>query len=298
MKKPDLSIVIVNHNARDFLQGCLLSIKKQQGLNIETIVVDNKSQDGSCKMVKEKFPHVICLERDTEEGFSAANNVGVKKATADTVLFLNPDTLLNTSNDLKKCYDRLWRTKNLGILTSKLVMGNGRIDHNCHRGFPTPWATFNHFYGLEKAFPRSPLFAQYLQSYKGYDSEHKVDAAAGAFMMVKKVVGETIGWWDEDYVFYGEDLDFCYRAKEAGFSTWYYPKVIVTHYKGVSSGMGKYTKSISTASHATRKRAKLHSIEAMNLFVTKHYSDRYPKPFLWFLRAGISLLKTARMMLA
>ena len=93
-------------------------------------------------------------------------------------------------------------------------------------------------------FPKNRLFGQYHQFYLNLDEFHQIDACCGAFMLVKREVGKQISWWDESYFFYGEDLDFCYRAKQKGWQTFYYPKAKAIHYKGASSGLRSETKDI------------------------------------------------------
>ena len=183
----------------------------------------------------------------------------------------------------------------MGILTAKIILVvNGELDVTCHRGFPTPWAALTYFTGLSKAFPNSKLFSQYLQSYKDYDTAHEVDSVGGMFMLMSREVGEEVGWWDEDYPLYGEDIDFCYRVKEKGHKIFYWPEVTVEHYKGASTGRSKSSKKVTTASKDTIKRVKGWSMEAMEIFYKKHYEDKYPFFINWVVKLGISLLKFKR----
>ncbi|MEI6690181.1 MAG: glycosyltransferase family 2 protein [bacterium] len=297
--KPDLSVIILNYNAEKFLRDTLTSVLKQKGLVIETIVVDNNSKDNSRSMVASEFPTVLWVQRDTSMGFSAGNNAGLPHAHAETILFLNPDTKIQGVNDLKKCYDKLYSDDTIGTLTARLdLVITGGIDETCHRGFPTPWASLTHFAGLDHMFPNSPLFAQYTKSYLGYDNEHEIDAVGGMFMLMRKSVGELVGWWDEDYPLYGEDLDFCYRIKEAGYRNLYYPAVTVLHYKGVSTGMSKHSKTVTTASKETTRRVKGWSITAMELFYNKHYKNKYPLFLTWLVKLGIKGMYFLRVTLA
>lgn len=297
--KPDLSIIILNYNAKTFLRDCLHSIRAQKGLKIQTIVVDNHSTDDSVAMLTAEFPDITLVLRDTPMGFSAGNNAGVPQAKADTILFLNPDMKLLNSDDLKRCYDKYHATKKVGLLTCRVnLVITGGIDETCHRGFPTPWASLTHFLGLSRLFPHSPLLGQYLQSYKGYDNEHEVDAVGGMFMLLSRQVGERVGWWDEDYPLYGEDLEFSFKAKEMGYQNLYWPEVTVLHYKGASTGMSQHSKTVTTASRSTTRRVKGWSIQAMEIFYRKHYQSVYPFFINWLVFLGIKLLKFKRVTLA
>ncbi len=297
-KKPDLSIIILNYNAAPFLPQLFESIQHQQGLNLQTIMVDNNSTDDSVSLVKQNYPWVEIVQRSTSEGFSAGNNAGLPLAKADTILFLNPDMKLPDPLTLKKCYDKYYSDPKMGILTCKVnLVVNGQIDETCHRGFPTPWAAFTYFTGLARLFPKSKLFGQYLQTYKDYNTEHEVDSVGGMFMLISRKIGDEVGWWDEDYPLYGEDIDFCYRVKQKGYKIYYWPEVEVEHYKGATTGRSKHSKKVTTANKATIRRVKTWSVQAMEIFYRKHYQDKYP----WFVNQlvflGLKLMKLKRVYL-
>lgn len=299
MTTPDVSVIIVSHNSQDFLRETLSSLHTQKGLIIETIVVDNNSSDNSDQMVKQEFAGVHWIARNTTTGFSSANNLGMQSAHGDTILFLNPDVTFSTSSDLKRCFDKLQSDASIGALTARVnLVLTGGIDETCHRGFPTPWAGFTHFSGLSKLFPNVPLLNQYTKRYLGYTQEHEIDAVGGMFMLMHKTVGDQVGWWDETYPLYGEDLDFCYRINEAGYHNLFYPAVTVRHYKGISTGMSTQSHSVTTAQQATIRRVKGWSIQAMEIFYRKHYAQKYPFFITWLVYLGIKLIKFRRLTLA
>jgi len=298
MTKPSLSIIIVSHNSQDFLRQTLESVSKQTGLSHEIIVVDNQSTDNTLSMLKRDFPLVKVIKRSTNTGFAAANNLGIKAAKAETILFLNPDITLTSKSDLKQCYDRLWQDEKLGCLSPKVILAlSGRIDETSHRGFPTPWASFTHFTGLSTLFPNLPILNQYNKRYLGYDQEHFIDSVGGMFMMVKKVVGDAIGWWDEAFDFYGEDLDFCYRLWEHDYPVLYYPTVTIKHYKGVTTGMSKSSQAVTTASREKTRQVRKWSIQAMEIFYQKHYQAKYPFYINALVNLGLKILYFIRVVL-
>ena len=299
MTKPDVSVIILNYNAEKFLRETLKSVEMQKGIVVETIVVDNNSSDNSKEMVKKEFPGVRWVQRDTSLGFSAGNNAGLPFAHADAVLFLNPDASFTKSSDLKKCLDKLYSDDTIGTLTARVnLVLTGGIDVTCHRGFPTPWASFTHFVGLAKLFPNTPFFNQYTKNYLGYTTEHEIDAVGGMFMLMRRSVGEQVGWWDEDYPLYGEDIDFCYRIHEAGYRNLYWPSVTVLHYKGVTTGMSKQSSTVTTAKKDTIRRVKGWSVRAMEIFYKKHYVKQYPFFINWLVFLGIKIMKFRRVTLA
>lgn len=297
-QKPDVSIIILNYNAEKFLRGTLNSVNDQKGISYEVIVVDNNSSDDSKKMVKTEFPDVTWVQRSTSTGFSAGNNAGLPFAKADTILFLNPDASFTTSSDLRLCFEKLTSDSGIGALTARVDLAITKgIDLTCHRGFPTPWAAFTHFSGLSRLFPRVPLFNEYTKNYLGYDNEHEIDAVGGMFMLMRRSVGDQVGWWDEDYPLYGEDIDFCYRLKQAGYHNLYFPKVRILHYKGASTGMSKQSATVTTAKKETTRRVKGWSVQAMEIFYRKHYAKKYPFFINWLVYLGIKLLKLRRVTL-
>lgn len=298
-RKPDLSIIILNYNTKDLLRDCLKSVKeaKTDGLVFETIVVDNASTDGSPEMVKKESSWVKLIESKKNTGFAAGNNLGIPQAHGRHVLFLNPDTKVypDTFKIVIKFMDKYPKT---GAATCRIELPNGELDDACHRGFPTPWNAFAHFSGLAKIFPKSRLFSGYSLSYLPKNKTHEIDSGCGAFLMVRWKAGDQIDWWDEAYFWYGEDLDFCYRLKEKGWKIFFVPKTKIIHYKGVSSGIKKETRHITTATPETRLRSARYSTQVMRVFYQKHYQDKYPRIVGWLVLRGIDLLEKLRVLQA
>ncbi|MDQ3142597.1 MAG: glycosyltransferase, partial [Bacteroidota bacterium] len=177
-----------------------------------------------------------------------------------------------------------------GAATCKIELPSGGIDEASHRGFPTPWNAFTHFSGLEKLFPKIRLFAGYTQGFGDFSKIHEVDAISGAFLFVRRDVGEKIGWWDEEYFFYGEDIQFCYDIKKLGYKIYYVPDVSILHYGGVSSGIKKQSQDITTADKDHKKVMQGHRFEAMRIFYKKNYSKKYPSYLNWVVAQGIDFL--------
>jgi len=307
MKKPDLSIVILNYNSGDFLKKCLESIgkAKKNEFEYEVIVVDNVSTDNSLKeiqnsksKIQNKFKiqniKLTLMKNKTNLGFAAGNNVGVRKAKGRYVLFLNPDTIVmpNTFREMIKFMDN---NPCAGAATCRVELPSGKLDEACRRGFPTPWNAFCHFSGLERLFPKSRIFAGYTLGWKPLNKIHEINSGSGAFLMVRRKVGDKIDWWDEDYFWYGEDLDFCYRIKKAGWKIYYVPKVKIIHYKGVSSGIRKESQKITKAKKETKIKAIKASTQAMRIFYKKHYLDKYPRFLTWLVLKGIDFLEKIRL---
>lgn len=280
--KIDLSIIILNYNTKDLLRKCLASVfaALRQSFSSEVIVVDNASADGSLGMVEKEFPQAALIKSHKNLGFAGGNNLGIKHAQGRYLLFLNSDTEIKPEA-LKKVITYMEQNPKVGALTPKTVLFSGGMDPDCHRGFPTPWASLTYFLGLEKIFPKSRFFGQYHQLYLDLDTTHEIDAGFGTFMIVRKEVVEKIGGWDENYFFYGEDLDFFYRIKKAGWKVIFFHEPLVTHHKGASSGLRRESQLITHADRETRMRTAKESIRAMEIFYEKYYQDKYPLWLTW-----------------
>ncbi len=281
-ESPDLSIIILNYNVKELLLNCLESIFKNKKTtdNWQIIVVDNASEDGSVEAVKKKYSQVEILANKENIGFSLGNNIGVKKAKAPVILFLNPDTKI-VGDALNKTYEYLMGNPDIGAITCRVELPDGKLDYSCHRGFPTPWNSFCYFLGLSKIFPHSPLFSGYTASFLDINKTHEIDCLTGAFLMVRKIAGEQIGFWDTDYFWNGEDIEFCYSLKEKGWKIFFFPGEKIIHYKGSSAGKEK-SKTIS------------HGISAMRIFYKKHFYKKYPIILRDLILVGIKMLEHYR----
>ncbi|OGH21772.1 MAG: hypothetical protein A3F31_04795 [Candidatus Levybacteria bacterium RIFCSPHIGHO2_12_FULL_38_12] len=286
----DISILIVSYNSKIFLRECIDSIEKNilNKIKKEIIVVDNASGDGSAETIRNSFKDVILVENKENLGFSKANNIGIKKSKGNYILFLNPDTLVREKS-IETLLGFLDEHTQVGAVACKVELPNGEIDDASHRGFPTPWNSFCYFSGLTKLFPHSKLFSGYTMGWKDLSTIHEIDACGGAVMLVRRKAGDDVKWWDEDYFFYGEDLDFCYRLKQKGWKIFYYSNVSILHYKGVSSGIKDISKDRTTANKETRNRASKARFDAMRIFYKKHYEKKYPRFVSWLVHKGIDI---------
>jgi GT2 family glycosyltransferase len=286
----ELSVIIVNYNTKQLLDDCLRSLCLAQSPTggMEIIVVDNASTDGSQAMVNAQHPSVTLISNEQNQGYSAANNLGMEVARGEHLLFLNSDTKVSPQA-LIAPLAHLTSHPDVGAITVQLVYLDGRRDPDNHRGFPTPWNAFCHFSGLGRLFPHNPALNGYFQSYKNFEEIHPVDVIAGSFMMMPAGLCRKLGGWDESYFFYGEDIDLCYRIHQAGYQVVYFPGVEVLHYKGASSGLRKESSAIARPPKATRVRIAKESIRAMRLFYQKFYRHRYPRLVTAIVLAGIQL---------
>lgn len=292
-KNPDLSIIILNYNVKKLMLACLESVFKSKKTSDkwQIIVVDNASSDGSVEAVREKYPEVTLIENSENLGFSKGNNVGVKKAKAPVILFLNPDTAI-VDYAINKSLKFLLSNPDIGALTCRVELPDGKLDYSCHRGFPTPWNAFCYFSMLSKIFPSLPLFAGYTATYLDTKKTHEIDCLTGAFLMVRKIAGDQINWWDTDYFWNGEDIEFCYSLKMKGWKIFFYHEVKIIHYKGSSSGLWKT--SAGDVERKDRLFALSHGTSAMRIFYKKHYYKKYPPIIRDFILMAIRMLERYR----
>ncbi len=272
--KLSVSVVIVNYNVKDFLVQAIRSLEAAAAhIDIEIIVVDNNSSDGSVPYLRALFPSVHFIESPENIGFGRANNIGISSARADYALLLNPDTIV-AEDTLETMVAYLDGRPEVGIAGCKVINPDGTFQFACRRGFPTPWASFCKLFGLQSLFPRSPLFAQYNQTFRSEDESYDVDALIGAFMFCRTQVLRDIGGFDTDFFMYAEDIDLCFRAQKAGWKVAYYPATTIVHFKGEST-----------------RRSSMNEVrvfyEAMTIFARKHYGKS--RLLLIFLRIGIEL---------
>jgi N-acetylglucosaminyl-diphospho-decaprenol L-rhamnosyltransferase len=281
MGQPDLAVVIVNWNTVDLLRGCLASICENKESVFEVCVVDNASDDGSAEMVAATFPQVRLIRNSRNTGFSAAANTGMRLfgfgsggAIPKYVLLCNPDTVVPPSafSGLTGFLDK---RPDAGAAGPRLILPDGTLDLACRRSFPTPASSFYRFSGLSRIFPKSRRFGRYNLTFLDPDTLVEVDCVNGAFMMVRGGVIEKIGLLDEDFFFGGEDLDWAFRIKAAGWKVFYNPAVSVTHIKRAA-----FRKNPAAAYEFER---------AMWLFYRKHYRDGTPRWLDYMIRAGLSL---------
>jgi GT2 family glycosyltransferase len=237
---PELSVVIASYECRDLLIRCLdsLEVESAGDLPLDVLVVDNNSRDGTGGAVRAAHPWVRLIEIQENSGFSAANNRGLSNVQGRYVLLLNPDTIVSPGA-LRAAIKELAGRPEVGMLGVKLVQPDGRLDHACKRGFPTPVSALYHFLGLSRRWPTSPKFAHYTAGHVGDDEIALVDAVNGAFMLVRREALDDVGPLDEGYWLYMEDLDWCYRFWQAGWKVLYWPRVEVMHVKGGSSGQAR-----------------------------------------------------------
>lgn len=283
MSKIRVSIVIVNWKTPKLLAGALRSILADKDADkFEIWVVDNNSGDGSVEMLRQDFPTVITVANSENVGFARACNQVIPDCTGDYVILLNPDTVAGP-DAIGLLMEYMDTHMECGAIGPKMLNADGSLQLSCRRSFPDVRASFFRLTYLSKLFPKHPEFARYNLTWADPDQEIEVDALSGACMMLRKSVIDKIGLMDEDIFMFGEDIDWCWRVKQDGWTVNYYPKSVVYHYHGASSRFRRIGATIN-----------LH--KGMEVFYRKHMAKQYWPIFnvmvyaaIWF-RAGIFIV--------
>ena len=265
-----LSVVIVSYNVKFYLEQCLLSLQKAAaGIAVEVYVVDNHSKDGSADYISHQFPAVHVIAANHNLGFSRANNLALRQCQGEYVLLLNPDTVLG-EEVLPEALHFMDCHKDAGALGVRMLSTSGLSARESRRGLPSPMVAFYKMCGLCARFPHHPRFGHYYMGDMSWENAGEIEVVSGAFFLMRRSAVEKVGYLDEDFFMYGEDIDLSYRLLKGGYHNYYYPAKIL-HYKGEST-----EKSSFRYVHVF--------YEAMLIFLRKHYSS-----MSWLLMAPIQM---------
>jgi hypothetical protein len=274
---PDVSISIVNYNARNYLDDCIRSITESiKRHSYEVIVVDNASFDSSANMVSQKYPEVKIIRNYSNLGFIKANNMGIKASSGRYIMSLNNDTKI-LGGTIDKLVEFMDNNPDAGAVGPKLLNSDSSVQLQARRGFPTPINSLFYFSGLSRLFPKSRLMGGYLLTYLDDKTAMEVDSLCGAAMVVRREVIDKVGLMDEGYFMYGDDIDWCYKIKQAGWKVYYLPEAEMIHYGGRGGSRRQSYRNIF----------EFH--RAMAIFYWKHYSKNHLFMLNWLVYSGIWL---------
>jgi GT2 family glycosyltransferase len=247
----DVSIIIVNYNTRELLKQCIESIYATIGranLSYEIIVTDNNSSDGSAEMLEHNFPGVILIKSKINGGFAYANNLGIKKSSGKYIFLLNSDTIV-LKDVIYRMYQYMEQNKWVGILGPELL--NADLTHQTSiSAFPTLFREFAHIYEMKNILKipfvkhflvkfggklGSKDIDQYMKNFQNLQQPEKVQVLVGAAMFIRREVFEQVGYLDENYFMYYEEIDYCYQCYKAGWPCVYNPIGQIIHLIGQSS---------------------------------------------------------------
>lgn len=230
----DVSVVIVSWNTRDLLDRCLLDVRKALGgLQVEVIVVDNGSTDGTPEWVQSRFPEVHLISNAENTGFSRANNQALEVSRGRYILLLNSDAFLEPES-LTRMVALMDEYPDTGAAGCCLLNEDGSLQRSAF-GFATLATELWQALFLDRLFPHSKVFGAYRMSYWGMDDLREVDSVMGACMILRAEAIHKVGGLDERYFMYSEEMDLCYRLRQAGWKVRYFPSPRAVHIWGGSS---------------------------------------------------------------
>lgn len=250
-----ISVVIVSYNTRDILGSCLDSLfRNSEGVEMEVIVVDNDSRDGSPDMVRERFPSVRLIANSVNAGFAAANNQAYSLSSGRYVVLLNPDAYLRPGS-IANGIAFMDRNPLCGLCGGRIVSPEGKLEPSARR-FPSAMSKLLTLSGLSWRYAGSPLLNRHEFGGFAHDRPMDVDWVPGTFTIVRREMLEQIGFFDERFYLYYEETDLCLRAKKAGWKVCFIPDAEVTHIGGASSKTRKDKTYDSKASQVLNFRLR------------------------------------------
>jgi N-acetylglucosaminyl-diphospho-decaprenol L-rhamnosyltransferase len=229
-----VSVIIINYNSVAVTRACLRSLLASSvSPALEIIVIDNASYDGCDKMIESEFPMVSFIQSETNIGFAGANNLGISMASGKYILFLNPDTEVEALA-IEKLRDSLAALPTAGIVGARLLNSDRSIQTTSVTAFPS---IMNQLLGAEWLRQRLPRLS--LWGMRSLFDESvcpvEVEAVSGACLMSKREVVDQVGGFSDDYFMYAEDLDLCWKSKNAGWAVYHVPQALIVHHGGQSS---------------------------------------------------------------
>lgn len=255
----DVSVIIVNWNTKVLLYNCLQSILEQVGdVDYEIIVVDNASSDSSADMVQSDFPDVTLIVEQSNRGYAAATNTGIRVAQGRYVLVLNSDTLICDAA-IEKTVRYADRHPEAAVVGCQVRESLDKVQMTCFR-FPSLLNLFLRVSGLAMCFKKNRCFGREDMRWWQRDTEREVDVVSGMFLLVRHKAIDEVGLMDEAFFLYCEETDWCYRFAKAGWKMLFWPGAFILH----PDGGGHSSKT-------DRLKLKIQMQKSIVLFFRKHY---------------------------
>ena len=230
----DLSAIVVTYNAAPWIERSLESVRET---GAEMIVVDNGSTDGTLDIVRERFPEARVVEQENR-GFGAGNNAGMRAASGRYFLLLNPDAWL-TEGALEDLVAFADEHPEAGVVGPRLLNPDGSLQRSV-RGYPTPWRLATEYFFLRKLAPHSEALNALFGAGFDHKSVREADYLFGACLLVRREAVDSIGGFDEQFFLMSEEVDWCYRFRQAGWKVFFYPDAEAYHVVGASLNPARF----------------------------------------------------------
>ncbi len=279
----DLSIIIINWNTKNLLNDCLVSVfRNAPSCHHEIIVVDNASSDGSQELVRAKFPTVTLIANHKNLGFAAANNIAIRKSSGRNILLLNSDTLVH-GNVLQKSHTYLGLNPAVGFMGCRVLNSDGTLQHSTSQ-FPSFTNLMIQTFGLDRL-----SFVPFLQRYQMKNwkrtEEKDVETVSGCYLMLKRTCLNSIGLLDDNFFFFGEETDWCLRARKAGWKVRFAPVGEITHFGGGSSGSLNHKRDLMLTEATIRLHMKHRGLYSAALIFMLLFTFNISRSAFWLARS-------------
>ncbi|MBF0197511.1 MAG: glycosyltransferase family 2 protein [Planctomycetes bacterium] len=229
------SIIIVNWNTCQILDDCLASLRnslREDAEQYEVIIIDNASSDGSVDMIKAKYGEYALIENQENRGFAAANNQGLECARGEFYLLLNSDTIV-LGEAIQNSIKYMMTQRKVGVMGCRVLNQDRSLQETCFM-YPSLLNLILKTTGLHKIRKHDFFCREYMSNWRR-DDEREVEVVTGCFMLVRARACQFVGFLDEDFFFFGEETDWCYRFKQAGWLVKFAPVGEIVHLGGASS---------------------------------------------------------------
>jgi hypothetical protein len=263
-------ICIVSWRTRELLRACLRSVVGQPEV-AQVIVVDNASGDGTVEMVQAEFPAVQLIANRENMGYAAGNNQAIRAGSAPFVLLLNPDTEVR-AGALAVLLAVFHEETRIGAAAPQLLLSDGSVQRSC-RSFPEPGAVLADMFGFARLFPRNERLGRYRMTFWDHTTRREVDQPMASALAIRRTALVEVGLFDEDFPLYFNDVDLCYRLKQAGWRIIFEPAAQLLHHHGQST-------------RQVRREAIIESHRSLLRFYRKHYRGKVG----WFSYAAVVAL--------
>ncbi len=231
----ELSIILINWNSYEFCIECIKSIRSTTyGVDYEIIVVDNASSDDSCEFLISAAPFIKFIRSQENLGFAKGNNLGAANASAPTLLFLNPDTLV-LGDAINRMLARLNASDDIGAVGCRLLNSDSTLQMSCVQRLPSISSQLLSIDWCKHRWPKLPLWGMQALFTEDPSGTYEVEMVSGACLMVKRDVFESVDQFSREYFMYAEEADLCQKIRRAGRKICHVPDAHIVHFGGQST---------------------------------------------------------------
>jgi N-acetylglucosaminyl-diphospho-decaprenol L-rhamnosyltransferase len=239
--EPDVSVVVVTWNALPWLEQCLESVRSSETLDVEVLVVDHGSTDGTIELVLERYPEVRLIEQENK-GMGGGNNAGMRAAGGRYFFLLNSDAWV-MDDALEKLVEFADAHPEAAVVGPKLLNTDGTLQRSV-RGEPTVWRLATEYLFIRKLAPRSKRLNPLYRGDFAHDGVAEVDWLFGPALLVRREAVDAVGLFDEDFFMFSEEVDWMTRFRRAGWTVMFFPSAEVVHVGGASHGGRMYVENL------------------------------------------------------